>query len=210
MIDPAVRPATKKPRRQALAEATRQALVETAFDHFAAAGYLKTSLDDIVTDAGLTKGALYHHFRNKEDLFAACFELQVQALAETIRAAPVSGLDPWEAMLARCQAFLGFGRQRRHIIPLTEAMSVLGWARTREIDMRHTMGIVRDNVRALAQAGQISTVSTEIAANLVYSLLVEAAVSAAHATDATRAAVFASLAQMLGGLRVPGPQAASN
>ncbi len=86
-------------------EVTRAKLLDAARTLFGTQGYNDTSLDDIVATAGVTKGALYHHFSGKEDLFRALFEQIKREVSETV-GATFLGPDPWEALLDGCQAMV--------------------------------------------------------------------------------------------------------
>src|SRR5947207_4410833 len=94
------------PTQHQRTEATTAALVEAARDLFAEDGYAATSLDAVVSKAGLTKGALYHHFAGKRELFAAVFAAEQDTLIEVVAAAYAEREDPWEAFEAACRAFV--------------------------------------------------------------------------------------------------------
>lgn len=88
------------------AEATRQLLVSVARQRFSAQGFVGTSVEDIVGDAGVARGSLYHHFAGKEELFRAVYEeVQVETVAAVLAAAG-SATDPWGAVTAGLSAFL--------------------------------------------------------------------------------------------------------
>src|ERR1700704_452027 len=75
-----------KSRREEYTEATRRALLDAAADLFATSGYAATSIEDVVSRARVTRGALYHHFRSKEDLFEAVYtELEEAAMVRIRR-----------------------------------------------------------------------------------------------------------------------------
>ena len=130
--------------------ATTTKLIAAARNLFATHGYAATLLDDVVRDAGVTTGALYHHFPNKLELFAAVYEQEQQRLAELSIAAHRARQDDQDGLEAGSRAFLEASRdpgvQR---ITLLDAPSVLGWERLRAIEDRYTIAILRV---ALAQA----------------------------------------------------------
>jgi AcrR family transcriptional regulator len=103
-------PAAKRaPRRRTQAErteATTRALVESARRLFAARGYAPTSIDDIIGAVGITRGALYHHFETKTELFRCAFEEQEKLLMAAVMKATAKKDDPWSAFRAGCEAFL--------------------------------------------------------------------------------------------------------
>src|SRR5687767_8532321 len=109
-------------------EATTRALEKSARELFASEGYSSTQLDDVVRAAGVTKGALYHHFQGKADLFRAVFEHEQRRLSKVVSDACHRQRDPWKGFFSGCRALLEAqldpGVQR---ITLLDAPSVLGW-----------------------------------------------------------------------------------
>src|SRR3712207_1328156 len=87
-------------------EATRTALIAAARGLFTERGYAAVGTEEIVRAAGVTRGALYHHFSGKDDLFVAVFEEVEQELTQRIAEAALSAGDPYEALRIGAQAFL--------------------------------------------------------------------------------------------------------
>jgi AcrR family transcriptional regulator len=132
-------------------EAMRAALIRVGRALFVAHGFAATGTPEIVAAAGVTRGALYHHFADKEALFEAVVRAEAEAVAQAVRAADYAGLEPVAALIRGGEAFLAAmqvaGRVR---LLLTEAPAVLGPARLAEID-RETGG--ETLVEGLATAG---------------------------------------------------------
>src|SRR5207302_7029411 len=122
-------------------EATRSALISAARPLFAERGYSGVGTEEIVRAAGVTRGALYHHFEGKEDLFAAVYE-QVEAdLMSEIGAIATEAHDPLDALHRGAAIFLEACRRPEvQRITLIDAPSVLGWERWREIGLKHGFG----------------------------------------------------------------------
>src|SRR4051812_25049391 len=119
-------------------ETTRSALLEAARRLFTDPGYASVSTEQIVRDAGVTRGALYHHFKDKQDLFRAVFESIEQEMAERVATAAVTETDPWRQQLLATGAFLDNCLDPAvQQIALTDAPSVLGLAAWREIEERY-------------------------------------------------------------------------
>jgi len=177
-----------KTRRQEYADETYQVLIGTAHTLFVSQGFNKTSVDQVVTTARLTKGALYHHFKNKEALFAACYEQQVKQVADKLGQITLESNCAWESTLQRCYAFLEIGKKHRsQAIPLQEAMTVLGWSQWREIDMKYTMGLVRESVELLMNNGVFKQRSLDLVSEIIYGLMVETSMSIVRAKDKRKA-----------------------
>jgi AcrR family transcriptional regulator len=194
-----------KPSRKAeQSEATRAALLAAARALFADRGYADTSTEEIVQQAGVTRGALYHHFLDKQDLFRAVVEeLEREFLARVAAAAPPGGV--WDALQAAFQAFLDAclepAMQR---IMLLEAPSVLGWEAYREIEERYSLGALEAALRTAMGEGIIDEQPVGPLARLLLGALREAGMLIAHAGDvaAARSQVGAAVARLLDGLRV--------
>ncbi len=95
-----------KPLRARQAEATRSLLIEVARKSFTAHGYGATSIDDIIQQAGVARGALYHHFSGKEALFRAVYETVEAEVVTRVMEAAASQSSPWEAVRAGLSTFL--------------------------------------------------------------------------------------------------------
>jgi AcrR family transcriptional regulator len=170
---------------------------------FAERGYAAVSADEIVSVAGLTRGALHHHFGDKAGLFRAVLEqLETEITAEV--AAALDGIDDTAGrMVAGLRTFLD-QCQRPEIfrIALTDAPAVLGWQAWRQVEADHALGLIKDLIRHGIEAGMITPQPVEILAQLVLSVTIEAALLITHAPDpiAARTKVEPTLATMLAGL----------
>jgi AcrR family transcriptional regulator len=124
--------------------ATREHLVAVALRLFADHGYEGTSTAAVLREAGVSRGALYHHFANKEALFEAVYEAAQERVAQEVVAEALSAPSPLEALRAGTKAWLERVRDPvvRQVV-LIDAPSVLGWQRWREIDEKHFLGTVK-------------------------------------------------------------------
>jgi AcrR family transcriptional regulator len=169
-------------------ETTTTQLVTAARELFAADGYAATLLDTVVDAAGVTKGALYHHFAGKRELFEAVFEREQQRLAEVSRAAYRRRRDPWAGFEEACRAFLDAsldpGVQR---ITLLDGPAVLGWERLRAIEDRYTVAQLRAALERAVEEGSIAPRPIEPLVQMLNGAICEAAMLAAR-SDNQRAA----------------------
>lgn len=126
-------------------EKTRAALLEAARALFVAKGYAETSTPEIVTAAGITRGALYHHFRDKRDLFRAVVDAEAKAVADEIERGAEALDDPVEALLAGSRAYLDAMRvPGRTRLLLVETPAVLGLPEARGLDEAHAARTLRE------------------------------------------------------------------
>lgn len=165
-------------------ESTTAQLIDAASRLFATRGYEATSLDDVVAAAGVTKGALYHHFASKRDLLRAVFEDKEKQLARACHAAYAAAGDPWDGFHAGCRAFLEAtldpGIQR---ICLLDAPAVLGWEAVREIEAEYSLAMIENGLREAIEGGRIGARPTGPLAHMLMGALGEGAMMVARAED---------------------------
>jgi AcrR family transcriptional regulator len=197
------------PRRsqQDRSRATRDALVTTARRLFAQRGYAHVPAAEIVAAAGVTRGALYHHFADKQELFCAVFEEVEGELTTEIAAVIAAAPDRSTGMVVGVGRFLDVCQQPDIAqIALADAPAVLGWRAWREVEARHGLGVITDNLQAAARDGLLVPAPVPVLAQLVLSAVIEAALLIAHAADPEAArsdAEHALLALLSGMLRQP-------
>ncbi len=185
-------------------EATRAALIAVGRELFATRGYANTFTDEVADRAGVTRGALYHHFRRKEDLFRAVYGDVERELMEKImaRIAP-SGvrLDAWERLRVGVEAFLELcldpAVQR---ITVLDAPSVLGWDAWQDIDSKYGYGwLLRASLQAAMETGAIEMQPIEPLAAFIFGGLMEGAMLIARSDDqeATRREVAKAVERLM-------------
>jgi AcrR family transcriptional regulator len=197
--------ATRTQRTQAeRSEATRSALIGTARRLFADRRYAGVGTEEIVRAAGVTRGALYHHFAGKAGLFAAVFEQIESELATRFADEALSKPDAWEAMLAGLELFLEVCREPEvRQIALIDAPAVLGWTAWREVESRYSLGLIRVGLENLVKAGITRPQPIEPLAHAILGMLTVAGLYVANADDAdvARAEMGEVLRGTLDGLR---------
>jgi AcrR family transcriptional regulator len=184
--------------------ATREALIAAARELFAERGYAAVGTEEIVRKAGLTRGALYHQFGGKRELFEAVYETIEREVTERIAADALVGSDPLEALRAGARAFLDHCLEPDvQRIVLIDAPSVLGWERWREIGARYGLGLIEATLQAAIDAGAISPAPVKPLAHVLLGALDEAAMAVARAEDPAAASneMDVVLGSMLDGLR---------
>ena len=186
------------------AEATRTALVAAARELFTERGYAAVGTEEIVRRAEVTRGALYHHFADKRDLFRTVHEQMEGEIVAAIAARMDGTTDPLELLKTGTRAFLDACMDPAHArVNLLDAPSVLGWEEWREIDMRHGMGLVTAGLQAGMDAGALRVQPVRPLAHLLLAAMGEAALMIANSSgpQATRDEMETSLLELLEGLR---------
>jgi AcrR family transcriptional regulator len=194
-------------RQAARSEATRAKLITAARELFAKRGYADVGTEEIVKRAKVTRGALYHHFEDKRDLFRAVHEtLEGEGIEMIATALADAGTDdPIAAMKVAVSAFLdGTVEPGRSRITLIDAPSVLGWAEWREIDNRHGLALAKAAIQGAIDAGRVKPQPVEPLAHLFVAALGEAGIMVATADDpkAMRAEVEQALGSLIDGLAI--------
>lgn len=193
-----------KSRKAEQSGQTRAALLAAARKLFTDRGFADTPTEEIVQRAGVTRGALYHHFRDKEDLFRAVHEEVERDLVQKIGVVVLSQQDPWKRLEAGSQAFLDACLEPAvHRIALLEAPTVLGWEAWREIESRYGLGLIQQGLEAAMDAGVIETQAVPPLAHMLLGALTEAGLLLARSPDpgAARAEIGATVERLLNGLR---------
>lgn len=188
-------------------ESTRARLLAAAQGLFAERGYAGVGTEEIVRRAELTRGALYHHFADKRDLFRAVHEglerSLVESIGERIAAEAGAGTGPREALAIGARAFLD-ACERPEIarITLIDAPAVLGWEEWRRIDERYGLGLVIATLEHGIEAGAIRRAPAKPLAHLLLGALGEAGMVIANAEDprASRRELEPALLALIEGL----------
>jgi AcrR family transcriptional regulator len=191
-------------RQAARSASTRAKLLEAARTLFARNGYAGVATEEIVRRAGVTRGALYHQFPAKEDLFLAVYEQVERELTEGVERQLGEVTSPFAALRDGVRVFLEACRAPEvQRIVLLDGPAVLGWERWREVAERYGLGLMEAVIAAAVEAGEIVPVAVGPLAHLLMGALDEAALLIARdpAAVETVPAIFELL---LDGLRAPG------
>jgi AcrR family transcriptional regulator len=185
---------------------TRDRLIDTATELFAAHGYVDVGTEEIVKRAGVTRGALYHHFTDKRDLFRAVYaRMEAEIVAEIVGSiGDIPADDPLRALEVGIGFFLDACEDPARIqVGLVDAPSVLGWDEWRQVGAEHGFGLIAGALEAAQAAGQLGPTDVRTLAHVLLGAFGEAAMLLAHAADrkAARKDVEGALVAILDGLR---------
>jgi AcrR family transcriptional regulator len=166
--------------------ATRASLVAAARPLFAEHGFAGVGTETIVAAAGVTRGALYHQFADKTELFEAVYEAIEEDLARELEEliAKTEATDPIEMMRLGADAWLHACSEREvQQIVLLDGPAVLGWQRWREIGMRYGLGLIEGLLTHAIEAGRIPPQPVRALAHVLVGALDEAGLYVARADD---------------------------
>src|SRR3954453_19459654 len=190
-------------------EATREALIAAARKLFTERGYDDVGTEEIVRGAGVTRGALYHHYGDKASLLEAVYNrIEAESTERVARIVLGSELhSPLEAMKAGIEAFLEeCEKPELRQVALHDAPAVLGWERWREIGAANGLGLIEASLGAAIEAGEIRPLPVKPMAHLLLGALDEAAMLLARdERPEARAEVTAVLVKLLESFAVERP-----
>lgn len=185
-------------------EATAAAVRAAARRLYAERGYASVPLDEIAAAAGVTRGAVYHHYGSRQGLFAAVHADVQAGVAAAVDAATQDVTDPWQSLETGCRAFLeaSVADDARRIM-LVDGPAVLGWAAWRDVDAASSGRLLDDVLAELADAGRLRDLPVAATSALLTGAMNEAALWIATSPDRTAAAdaAWTGLRALLRGLR---------
>ena len=169
-------------RTRAEMEETRATLLATARRMFTEHGYANTSMDELTAQAGLTRGALYHHFGDKQGLLTAVVAQIDTETDQRLQAISDSAEDAWDGFCRRCRAYLDMALEPEiQRIVLRDARAALGAASPDE--QRHCVESMQQLIDNLMRQGIVERADPQALASLIYGSLAEAAFWIAHGED---------------------------
>ncbi len=176
-------------KRAAQGRATRGQLIEVATSLFTEHGYEGTSIEAVLAAAGVSRGALYHHFAGKEALFTAVLEAVSDRVTAKVTDAISDCADPVEAMHTGALAWIDLaGDPAVQRVMLVDAPSVLGWEQWRAMDEGRTVRAMRAMLQAVSDTGRLPQELVDPFSHMILAALDEAAMVVARSPD-SRAAV---------------------
>jgi|SRR5271155_5298504 len=200
-----------KSRQAQHSASTRAALLRVARRLFAEQGYTATATEEVVRRARVTRGALYHHFRDKKDLFMAVLDEEQKKLAAGAAEVAAAQPDPWNALIAGANAFLDACLDHAvQQIVLIDAPAVMGLESWREADQSYYLANTKAAIEAAIDQGLVERQPVGPLAHILFGALNEAAMLIAHADDevAARREMSGAVQRLFEGLRgKPSPAA---
>jgi len=171
-------------KRAAQGRATREQLIEVATRLFAERGYEDTSIEAVLAVAGVSRGALYHHFTGKDDLFGAVVESVNDRIMTELVATTAGAADAFDALQAAALAWIDLaGDPVIQRIILTDGPSVLGLERWRTMDEQRSVGAARAMLQEISDSGSLPPELVESFAHMILGALDEIAMVIARAED---------------------------
>jgi AcrR family transcriptional regulator len=186
-------------------EGAREALVEAAHELFMERDYEQVSTEQILERSGVSRGALYHHFPTKLDLFRAVFVASERRVIDRIAAQATVPSSPFESLLALAKGYMRAAESDEELrrIGLGQSRAVLGWEGWREASTELGVGLALAGVTAAIEAGELPPHDPETTAIVLLGAMIDAAMLIAVAKDraVARKRSEAVIVDLLEGLR---------
>jgi AcrR family transcriptional regulator len=171
-------------RREEYAESTHEALLESAAACFVESGFAATSLDAVAKRARVTKGAIYHHFASKRDLFMAVLDRQEEISARTVTQAATAAADPWTAIVAAFDAFLeSISDPVYQRLCWVEGPTALGFEDWWACGERYEIEVIRAQLDRVAQAGVLVIEDLDMLAHVLFGAVTAGVLAMARSAD---------------------------
>lgn len=182
---------------------TTSNLLAIARKHFTEYGYFDVALEKIAEEGNVTRGAVYHHFKNKQGLFTAVLECVQKDVSMQIEEAAMKSDDPWQQLILGCVGFVKAANERENKrILLVDAPAVLGWTTWRQIDQENSMNVLQEHISDLKAWGYLrDNVDTELMAYSVSGALNELALNYAQTDTGSDDKIMATIIQLVYGFR---------
>ncbi len=159
-------------RRQQYSEETREALLTTATALFVERGFAKTALAEVASAAQVTRGAVYHHFKDKQDLFLAVLERTETERLDSITEAYLAHEDPVDGAFAAMNAYLDHGLDPEYAeLVLRQGPIALGWEQWNACEEQYSAGLIEQILTSLMAAGRITSLPVQRLSSITFTAL---------------------------------------
>ena len=192
-----------KNKKSIASEKTIIQLMEISRKHFSLYGYENTSLEKIVEEAGMTRGALYHHFKNKKALFLAVLNEIHTEIGKYVESEAESHSDTWEQLVCGCTAFVEIAvRDDIKRILLIDAVNVIEWSEWRKKDEKNSVGLLKEQLRLLQDEKKLIEMDIDIIAHMVSGALNELSLFLVEESRPDKEYIYKAVQKLVEGFRV--------
>ncbi|MBL1225275.1 TetR/AcrR family transcriptional regulator [Enterococcus sp. BWR-S5] len=184
---------------------TTQNLIAIARKHFSKYGYAKTSLEAIVEELAITRGALYHHFKGKKELFLAVLNQVQTEVGANVEKEAMTSEDIWEQLTLGCVGFVEAATlEANRRILLIDAPNVIDWTEWRKIDNENSVALLEEQLLVIQEKGELVALDTRLMAHLISGALNDLSLYQAESDSLTKDAIQDAITYLLKGFRVNG------
>lgn len=197
---------TMKENKNDLASiATTNKLIAIARKHFSLYGYEKTSLEAVVKEANMTRGALYHHFKNKKSLFLAVLNQVQYEVGENVEKEAMKSEDVWEQLILGCIGFVESATlESNKRILLIDSLNIVEWEEWRKMDNENSVSLLKEQLLTVKETGELVDLDVNLIAHMVSGALNDLSLHLAESTTPDRAQMYKYIFHLLKGFKKNG------
>lgn len=192
-------------KKRAASLVTTSNLLKIAREKFSLHGFADTSLEMIVESAGMTRGAVYHHYKNKKELFLAVLH-QVQVdIGKYVEKKAMLSEEVWEQLILGCVAFIECATlpENKRIL-LVDAPNAVGWLEWKKADTENAQSHLEEQLRLIASKGELVDIDVRLVTAMISGALNELAISISQSDGISPAEIHTPVFHLLRGFRKNG------
>jgi len=181
---------------------TTRNLINTARRHFSSYGYADTSLEAIVEEMNMTRGAIYHHYKNKKALFLAVLDQVQTEVGEHVEREAMTSDDIWEQLILGCVGFVEAATldTNRRIL-LIDAPTVIEWEEWRRIDNENSVALLEEQLLTIKAGGQLINMEVSLLSHMISGALNDLSLYLAETKVLDRHSIYQAIAHLVKGFR---------
>lgn len=181
---------------------TTQSLIQVARKHFSQFGYADTSLEAIVEELAITRGALYHHFKGKKALFLAVLKQVQSEVGTNVEKEAMTSEDTWEQLVFGCVGFVEAATLTSNCrILLIDAPNVIDWTEWRKIDKENSVILLEQHLQGIQAKGELIDLEVRLMAHMISGALNELSLFQAETGSLDKQSILDSITYLLKGFR---------
>ncbi len=186
---------------------TRSKILKIARKKFISKGFYNTSLQEIVNEIGLTRGAFYHHFKNKEEILFELMKTIQNELGDYVAQKAMKSADPWEQLIVGCVAFIEKAIDKDVMqILLIDSPSIVSWESWKEMDSENSESHLREHILTLQHQGLVKMVNIDYLTSFISGALNELAINISRTNQYDINEVDELIRMMLEGIKKDGEE----
>jgi AcrR family transcriptional regulator len=183
--------------------ATTNNLIKIARRHFSTYGFEKTSLEAIVKEVNMTRGALYHHFKNKKELFLAVLSQVQNEVGENVEKEAMTSEDEWEQLILGCIGFVEAATlESNKRILLIDSLNVVEWEDWRKMDDENSVTLLKEQLEVVKESGVLVDLDTTLIAHMISGALNDLSLHLAESKMIRKKEMYEYINHLLKGFKV--------
>lgn len=190
----------KKNKNDLISLETRKKLITIARRHFSTYGYDKTSLEAVVKEANMTRGAIYHHFKNKKSLFLAVLNQVQTEVGENVEKEAMKSEDVWEQLIFGCVGFVESATMKSNKrILLIDSLNVVEWDEWRKMDNENSVSLLKEQLEIVKDKDKLVDLDIDLIVHMISGALNDLSLYLADIETLSKSQIYKSISHLLKG-----------